>query len=466
MKLTYLFPLVALTFAPIAAPAVSEAPQDFRQLAKQSIPAVVAVKVQTDAKKKSSMYNPFDSNSAPSENDFWLRFFGLQGGDAQPISGQASGFIVSPDGYIITNRHVVNGFDNIKVMLTNGQEYDAKVIAEDNYTDVAVIKIEGKNLPYLKLGNSDNLEVGQWVAAIGNPFGLSGSLSVGVVSALGRNHLDIARFEDFIQTDAAINMGNSGGPLMNLNDEVVGINTAIATRSGGYMGIGFAIPSNIAKQVLDQAMSGGKLARGYLGVTMQDIDFNIAKSFGLDRPEGALITEVVKDSPAEKGGLKAEDIILKVNNTQVRDVSMLRNAIFLMSPGSTATLAVLRNNAATTVKVTLGNLDDGLAEHIPQQKTPYTHHDLGIEVDNLTPDIANRLGYTNDHGVVITKVDPTGAGAIAGLKKGILIMAVNRKKVESLDQYQAALKDTKSNEPILLQIKQGKLIRYLSILTE
>lgn len=444
---------------------IIDSPQDFRLLAKKAIPAVVSVRVQAQKKGKPQVFSPFGDQSDPF-NDFWQHFFNLPNeGDSrsQIVSGQASGFLVSQDGYILTNSHVVNGFEKITVTLTNGKEYDAKVIAEDPYTEVAVIKIEGKNLPFLKLGNSDDLEVGQWVAAIGNPLGLQASLSVGVVSAKGRSNLDIARFEDFIQTDAAINVGNSGGPLMDLQGHVIGINTAIATRSGGYMGIGFAVPSNIAKQIFDEAVSGEKITHGYIGVALQPIDENLAKSFQLNQTEGALVTEVLKNSPAEKGGLKPEDIIVKMDGKPIESLAALRNTIFLAKPGAIKTFTVWRNNQQTDIKVEIGHLEETTKQSLTnsQAKTK-----LGFEVNNLTPDLANSLGYTQDQGVVVTHIDPASPAALAGLKNGTLIMAVNRKKVENVEQFQSAVQTTPEGSPVLLQIKEGKAVRFIALIVD
>lgn len=267
------------------------APQDFRSVAKKAIPAVVSIKVKSGSKK--SLANSWSSDEDAADlfnDDFFQRFFGIprQKGrdhsDSQVI-GQASGFIVSPDGVVLTNNHVVDEAKEILVTLNDGREFPAKVIGQDPNTDIAVVKIDAKDLPYVTLGNSDDLEVGQRVAAIGNPLGLQATLTSGVVSATGRNNLDLTRWEDYIQTDAAINRGNSGGPLLNLNAEVIGMNTAIVTDmgSGGYMGIGFAIPSNMLKHVMEELMSNGKVNRGFLGVVLQQMDNNLAKAFHLNK---------------------------------------------------------------------------------------------------------------------------------------------------------------------------------------
>lgn len=438
---------------------------DFRGVAKKAIPAVVSIKVQS--KKRSQLYGGSnqseDSFDFFSGDDLW-GFFGLPKRDSrsQPFSGQASGVIVSPDGYILTNSHVVHDMTNISVQLTDGREFSAQVLGEDTNSDLALIKIDAKNLPHLSLGNSDDLEVGQWVAAIGNPFGLQATLTVGVVSAKSRNNLDIVRYEDFIQTDASINRGNSGGPLLTLDGEVVGINTAIATNaSSGYMGIGFSIPSNMAKHVMDEILADGKVSRGFLGVSLQSIDYNLAQAFGLNKIEGALVANIVKNSPAEKAGIQIEDIILKIDEHSVENAANLRNAIYRMKPGTRVMLTILRKEKQIQLPLEIGDFSEEKAIVKGTQKSQ-----LGIEVGNLTPEIAQNLGYGEEKGVVITKVDSNSAANFAGLKKGALIMAVNRQKVESVEQFNQTLQTTPQDRPILLQIKQGNAYLFVSLRSE
>ncbi|WP_068470063.1 DegQ family serine endoprotease [Candidatus Protochlamydia phocaeensis] len=438
---------------------------DFRGVAKKALPAVVSIKV--ESKKKSQLFGDDSQFSDPFDffggNDLW-NFFGLPKKDSRSPSlvGQASGVIVSPDGYILTNSHVVHDMDAINVQLTDGREFKAKVLGDDPNSDLALIKIEAQNLPYLTLGNSDDIEVGQWVAAIGNPFGLQATLTVGVVSAKSRNNLDIARYEDFIQTDAAINRGNSGGPLVNLDGEVIGINTAIATNSSSsYMGIGFAIPSNMAKHVMEEILSDGKVSRGFLGVSLQSIDYNLAKAFGLDKVEGALVANVVKGSPADKAGIQTEDIILKINDRPVENAAALRNAIYMMKPGTRVDLTILRKDKIMQLPLEVGNYKE---EEMASSSTSAPDKNLlGIEVGNLTPEIARNLGYDQDQGVVVTKVDPNSVAAWAGLKKGALIMAVNRQKVENIEQFNKALKSAPEERPVLLQLRQGDRYLFLSL---
>jgi serine protease Do len=437
---------------------------DFRETARIAIPAVVSIKVQ--AKKKSPVFGENNSSDDSFDlfgNDLW-GFFNFPKRDnhrSQPLLGQASGVLVSADGYILTNSHVVNGMDSISVQLHDGREFNAKVLGDDPNSEIALIKIEAQNLPFLKLGNSDALEVGQWVAAIGNPLGLQATLTVGVVSAKGRNNLDIARLEDFIQTDAAIYRGNSGGPLVTLDGQVIGINTAIATNSAaGYMGIGFAIPSNIARHVMDEILSNGKVSRGFLGVTLQSIDYNLAQAFGLNRIEGAIVTNVLKGSPAEQAGIKVEDIILDYDNHHVENAASLRNAIYMMRPGIQTRLTILRQGQIIHLPLEIGNYSE---DQLTSSTNSVQQSQLGFEVGGLTPDLASALGYANERGVVITKINPNSIADLAGLKKGALILSVNRKKVENTEQFYAALKETPKDRPALFQIKQGDQYLFISL---
>ena len=434
---------------------------DFRQVARNAIPAVVSIKVKSAA--NSSFFSSEDEEESQDlfKNDFFQKFFGLpkEKSDDEVAIGQASGFIVSPDGDILTNSHVVRGMSEITVILNDGQEYPAKVIGQDPNTDIALIHIEAKNLPALKLGNSDELEIGQWVAAIGNPMGLQASLTSGVVSAKGRNNLDLSRIEDYIQTDAAVNRGNSGGPLLDLNSNVVGMNTAIVTNmaNGGYMGIGFAIPSNLLHSVMQDLKSNGAFVRGYLGVTLQQVDKDLATAFGMDKTDGALVAEVAKNSPAEKAGIKQGDVIVKYNKTTVHHIAALRNAISMMKPGSKLQLAILRNNKTVDIDAEVGSYPDS-----QQKSAPAKNSRLGLEVENITPEVASKLGLSDTLGVVITKIDPKSPIAWSGIKKGTVILEVNKKKISSVTDFNTALKETEGKF-ILLLIKQGELTRFVSL---
>ncbi len=381
----------------ISIPSPTSISKMFTAVAKQCTPAVVFIRAD-------GTEEPADNErqqSDPFTDEFFQRFFGspAKPNKKSPQTNQGSGFCVSSDGYIITNAHVVSGANRITVSFDSGRELEATLIGADSHTDIAVLKVEGKDFPCLLLGNSDAIEVGEWVVAIGSPFQLQASLTVGVVSAKGRQDLQITDLEDFIQTDAAINPGNSGGPLINLEGEVIGINTAIVSRSGGYMGIGFAIPSNMAKNIMNQIIDKGSVTRGFLGVSLQPVDKDIAEAFKLERAEGALVSEVVKGSPADKAGIKQGDIIIEYNGIPVKALGAFRNEISLTSPGSTVKLKINRKGKILAINVPLGTANDSLATSgACMQK-------LGIDVENLNPDFRKQLGYSKlEEGVVITKV--------------------------------------------------------------
>lgn len=437
--------------------------QDFTRVAKEAIPAVVSIKVETKKhpiKATLGKSNPWDDEEED-ETDLWKRFFGLPHGDkgsTEPSIGQGSGFIVSEDGYILTNNHVVQNVDVITVTLNDGSELAGKVIGQDSNSDVALIKIEGKNFPFLKLGNSDLVDVAQPVMAIGTPAGLQATVTVGVVSAKRRNNLDLARIEDFIQTDAAINRGNSGGPLLNIDGEVIGLNTAMASGLGGYMGLGFAVPSNIAKNVMDQLLTSGSIKRSFIGVELQPIDHNLAQVFQLPKIEGALVSQVLKDSPADKANLRQGDVVIKLNNAEVVNVGSLRTSIALMSPGSKVSLSIIRDGKPLEISLVTGEFAAAIST--PEKSTQ--EDTLGVVVTNLTPEIAQKLGLHNETGVVVTQVESGSSAQLAGLRKGALIMAVNLKKIESVDQFAAELNRMDKTKPVLLLVKEGSSVRYLS----
>jgi serine protease Do len=440
-------------------------------VAKVASPAVVSINVISTVQDRSqSFYNgrgyqfedPFDFFN----DRFYQEFFGLPRRDAPSRqryqTGQASGFIVSKDGYVVTNAHVVSNADKISVTMNDGREFTGKVVGADPNTDVAVIKIEGENLPHLKLGNSDDLEVGQWVVAIGNPLGLQTSVTAGVVSAKGRNNLSLARVEDFIQTDAAINRGNSGGPLLNLNSEVIGMNTAIVTNmgSGGYMGIGFAIPSNMIHYVMEELIASGTVSRGYLGVTLQQINHDLAQAFGMERIEGALVSEVAKDSPADQAGIFQGDVILQYNGKKVDNIATLRNAVSLMKPGTKVNMTVLREGKKINLPLTIG-----LFPEDEKPKEEPKDNKIGIEVETLSPETAKKLGYNNLTGVVITAVKPGSPASWAGLTKGTLIVSINHREIRNAEEFQHLLMQSDAKQPILLLIKQGDYMHFVSIKT-
>lgn len=444
--------------APITAPKHSllkEMSKEFAQIAKKALPAVVSVRTQYNQRSQSQSQ---ESQNQPFPDDFFERFFGFPMPEQRgPRKGQGSGFVVTDDGYILTNNHVVRDAEQITVSFTDAREYPAKVIGLDPNTDIALLKIEATNLPFLVLDNSDELEIGEWVMAVGSPLRLQGSVTVGVVSAKGRSELDIAPVEQFIQTDAAINMGNSGGCLLDMDCKVVGMNTAIATNNGGYMGIGFAIPSNILKHVMEQLREHGQVTRGYLGVSLQKIDAKLATVFNLDKSEGALVAEVVKDSPADKAGLKSGDVVLKINGKLVENVGSLRSTIALMKPEEKITLTVMRDKKPLEVAVSVG-------AH-PESELAFSdiQNQLGILVQDLTPELAQQLGLDRDNGVIIKNVDPNSPAQEAGLRRGQVILSVNQKPVNTTEEFFAVMKEAANQKHVLLQVKAGQVVRYITL---
>lgn len=434
---------------------ISEA---FTELADIGKPATVSIKCTVTTTQEYA--NPFDMFG----DDMFKRFFGphFQQPQQQQIAG-GSGFLVSSDGYIVTNNHVVKDASKITVTLNDGKEFEATLKGNDSRTDLAVLKIEAADLPYLTFGDSDALRVGEWVVAVGNPFGLEGTITKGIVSAKGRQDLGIVPYEDFIQTDAAINPGNSGGPLLNVRGEVIGVNTAIYTRSGGYMGIGLAIPSKMVQPVIDQIMEKGAVKRAYLGIVLQPVDKELSDAFGLDKPEGILISDVIKDSPAATAGLQQGDIIVQYNEKSVKNVNKFRNDIAMMTPGSTIALKVLRNNKSQNYTITLGAQTDGevLSAELTQK--------LGIDLETLSPEMASKLGYPSDTaGVVISRVKPGSPAAQAGLRPSFLITGItadgtNPKPVKSIADFDNALQELGTKKYVILIVRHQNYQRYYTI---
>lgn len=367
--------------------------------------------------------------------------------------GLGSGVLVSADGRILTNNHVIDNADSIYVRTFDGNRYAASVIGVDPHTDIAVLQIEAEaDLPYVKIGNSDALQVGEMVMAIGSPMSenLAYTVTQGIVSAKGRSNVGLADYEDFIQTDAAINPGNSGGPLVNLNGELVGINTAIASRSGGFQGIGFAVPSNMAQRVMNSLITEGKVVRGWLGVTIQDVDDAIANALGLAEPGGALVGDVLEDSPAAKGGLEAGDIILSIDGRPITISSQLRSQVASTPPGQSVDLTVLRGERTLDLTVTLGELPDDLAQVMPGGEI---EESLQFSVSNLTSDLAQRYNISGRiQGVVVTTIETTSAAYDAGLREGDVVLSVNRQRVQNEQQFRERVNAVDSGQTILLRV--------------
>jgi serine protease Do len=436
----------------------------FRSVAKDVSPAVVFIQVAKEVEQQ-EFTNPFGENS-PFNDEFFRRYFQQpesspdDNSQKQYTTGQGSGFLISDDGYIMTNNHVVGDADRVEVQLLDGREFDAEIIGSDPSTDVALIKIEtNEKLPFLSLGDSDKLEVGDWVLAFGNPFGLSHTLTAGIVSAKGRSGIGLTDYENFIQTDAAINPGNSGGPLINLDGEVVGMNTAIFSQSGGYMGIGFAIPVNMAKNVRQQLVEYGSVTRGRLGVVIQDLTKELAESFEIDQRNGILVAQVLEDSPAAQAGLKQGDVILLLDGSEVNEVAQFRNKIALTKPGTEVELQVLRDGKKQKIEVVIGTMETvAKVESAADSSLP----ELGIRLQRLTEELAVQLDYQGQSGVLVAEVESGSVAAQVGLQRGDLIEEVNRKPVSDPDQVMDLIANSK-NSTLLLLVRQGDAIRYLAL---
>lgn len=437
----------------------------FVNVVKKAKPAVVHIKVEKTTKSKQY------GGQLPEEmfnHPFFEKFFGPQFRQQQPRQrefkqrGQGSGFIISKDGYILTNNHVVESADVIKVTLSDEREFDARLIGTDPQTDVALLKIEDpENLPVLPIGDSNNLEAGEWVIAIGNPFGLSQTVTVGVVSATGRSSVGINEYENFIQTDAAINPGNSGGPLINGRGEAVGINTALFSRTGGYMGIGFAIPINMAQSIQDQLHKYGKVTRGWLGVVIQNVDKDLADSFGLKQAGGILVSEVQENTPASAAGLKQGDVITHLNDTELKDVTDLRNRVAMLRPGSKAMLFVMRDGRERKIQVTIGEQPSDFSKAGSINNDRDTLEKFGLTLQELSPELAEKFEYKQDDGLIISDVEQGSPAEMEGLKPGHLVEEVNRERVRSLKDLKAAMKKSGKSGKILLRVRSGNYSTYV-----
>ncbi len=429
----------------------------FASVAEKASPAVVTIKANQVVESRGEL--PFGQ-----QDEFFERFFKRYHQRPperkkynRPIQG--SGFIVSSEGYILTNNHVVEKADDITVVMSDGREYVAELIGTDADTEVAVIKIDAKDLHVLELADSDTLEVGEWVIAIGNPFGLSHTVTAGIVSAKGRGRIGLAEFEDFIQTDAAINRGNSGGPLINLDGKVVGINTAILG-PGGNIGIGFAIPANMAKFVYEKLIKGETIKRGILGVFIGDLDHDLAQSLGLDDTKGVIITEVIEDTPAEKAGIERYDVVVEFNGKKVEMANDFKNRVAMLSPGTKVKLVVIRNGKKKTIKAELGDRDEQIKV---ANKPSEAIKKLGLTVKNLNEEMADRLGYKDQEGVLVAGVESGSEASEEGIRPGMLIMEVDRKPVRNTDDFEKAIEKALESGRILLLVNDGKF-RQLIVL--
>ncbi|MFP4346675.1 MAG: DegQ family serine endoprotease [Desulfococcaceae bacterium] len=443
--------LSAISSAHVLPARALTAPESFSDIAEKVTPSVVNIRTEKSVTGGGRVFRHFGGPFGDEDPfDMFERFFG---GDPEREFKQrslGSGFVIDKSGYIVTNNHVIEGADEIQVRLSNDQEYDAEIVGRDPNTDIALIKItQDADLPVVTLGDSDTLKIGQWVVAMGNPFGLEHTVTAGIVSAKGRV-IGSGPYDDFIQTDASINPGNSGGPLLNTKGEVVGINTAIIA-SG--QGIGFAVPINLAKDIIDQLQESGEVTRGWLGVAIQDITPEIAEYYGIKEVKGVLVTEVFEDDPAEKAGIRARDIIVSVNGRPVEDTRDLTRLVAGLSVGQKTAVKVLRNGNRETFEVTIARREE---EKILSRKDEDRKEEesLGIQVSEISPEIARRYGISEKEGVMVMDVESGSKAEAAGLMAGDIVKEINHEPVGSVEDFRRIIDGVDEGEPINLFIRR------------
>lgn len=425
----------------------------FADVAAKSVPSVVNIRSTKIIRLRDTgqMY--------PFMDPFFERFFGDSFGEMpqeRREPGLGSGVIVSSDGYLLTNHHVVEGAEDIQITLSDKREFDAEIIGMDSRTDLAVLKIDAKDLPAITFGDSTKVRVGDFAIAIGSPFGLTQTVTLGIVSATGRGELGIEDYEDFIQTDAAINPGNSGGALVNVKGELIGINTAILSRgTGGNQGIGFAIPVNMARQVMEQILKHGKVTRGYIGAMIQSVTADIAEYFGLTEPRGVLLADVDPDAPAGKSGLQRGDIVLELNGEPISNSRKFRLELSMMKPGTEVRFRVWRDETEREFDVVLGEMPSDAASAL-EQGEPSGSALQGLSVEDLTPQIARQIGVpARIQGVVVSRVQQGSAVEEAGLRRADIIMEVNRSPVRSVEEFRSATRRLGDKQVLLLIYRDG-----------
>lgn len=419
---------------------------DFVFIAEKISPAVVSILAEkVERRQVVGFDSPFD--------DFWDRFFGLPQDREREYRSRAggTGFFISEDGYILTNNHIVENAIKVTVTTLQEEEYQAKIIGTDPETDLALLKVEENKHPYAVLGNSETLKVGEWVLAVGNPLGLSHTVTSGIVSAKGRFRLtQELEYQDFIQTDAAINRGNSGGPLINMDGKVIGINSIIYSPSGGNIGIGFAISSKLAKSVVDQLKEKGRVVRGYLGVSVYEITEDHVKLLDLESKKGAMVAEVTPGSPADDAGLKRYDVITAINGKAIEDGRDLQYKIADIEPGTKSKLTIIRNGEEETVTVEIGEKPSSSLT----QDTSESGKDIGLKVREMSPTLARQMGFETEKGLLITEVKEFSVAESAGLQRGDIIIEINREEVEALDDLDKILKASDPGDPLLMMIRR------------
>lgn len=436
-------------------------PPDFVELAKQLKPTVVNISTEKKARQqRRQQARPFGPSPFGNDpfQDFFDRFFDEQMPQSRAQKSLGSGFVISADGYILTNNHVVDGADEIKVKFADGKELKGELKGSDAKLDLALIKVTSADkLPVAPLGNSDAIEVGEWVMAIGNPFGLSETVTAGIVSAKGRV-IGSGPYDDFIQTDASINPGNSGGPLFNAKGEVVGINTAIIA---GGQGIGFAIPVNMAKSIIPQLRDKGKVTRGWIGVSIQPVTKDLADSFGLAGEKGALVSEVIPESPAEKGGIKTGDIIAAFDGKEIKEMNDLPRLVAATATGRSVRVKVIRDGKEEALTLVIEKLKDG-----DEDSSSETQDKLGLTVKDLTKELAASLRLKDSAGVVVTDVKMDSLAMNVGIQRGDILKEVNGTRIAKVEDYEKALAAAKKDKVLRLLIKHGESSRYVAIKME
>jgi serine protease Do len=432
---------------------------DFTKLVEDNSPAVVNIST-TQKVKHPMMPHGFQMPDIPEDSpwgDFLRRFFGEEGGGPMEefeTQSLGSGFIIDADGYVVTNNHVIKDAEEIIVRLSDRRELPAEVIGTDPRSDVALLKVEADKLPVVKIGKSETLKVGEWVMAIGTPFGFDHSVSVGVVSAIGRN-LPSENYVPFIQTDVAINPGNSGGPLFNLDGEVIGINSQIYSRTGGFMGLSFAIPVDVAMDVVHQLKTKGKVSRGWLGILIQDVNRELAESFGMKQPRGAVVLRVLPDSPAAKAGFKVGDVVVEFDGKKIYHSSDLPLAVGQADIGSKSKVTVIREGKSKTLNVTIAELppEEELAEQRPAEPGKAKADKLGLRVETLSPEQRKELDL-DKRGVVVREVE-AGAARSAGIRVGDILLVINNQDVTSAEQFAKLVKDLPAGKSVPVLVQRG-----------
>lgn len=465
--------IVALLLLTIIVPHLSYAKSvspDFVELAKKLNPTVVNIRTAKTIKPKQRQFNRQNPQQNPFGNnffdDFFNRFFDeMPQQRSRKEQSLGTGFIISRDGYLLTNNHVVNGADEVMVKLSDGRELKAEIKGVDEKVDLALLKLnEKESFPFAELGDSDTLEVGEWVMAIGNPFGLSHTVTAGIVSAKGRV-IGSGPYDDYIQTDASINPGNSGGPLFSAEGKVIGINTAIIAGGGG--GIGFAIPVSMAKNVVTQLRDTGKVTRGYLGVRFQPLTKELAASFGMESDKGALIASVEKDTPAEKAGLQAGDVILEFDGKPVSEGNELPRYVAATPVDKNVKLTIFRNGQKIEIELTVGKLKDGKEGSSDTSSNGKENEKIGISVEELNKDTANKPGMRDAKGVVVGSVKPNSPADEAGVTPGSIIIEINGKRPQSVSEFNAVTKNIKTGDIVrLLLRRQDGSIHYVAMKAE